>query len=46
MATTLEFLHRFKSAITDFLKKRKFTDRPGRRTKYHALETFQCCVVI
>jgi len=41
MATRLKFLQRFQSAITDFLKTRKFTDRPGHRTKYHALETFQ-----
>jgi hypothetical protein len=34
MATRLKFLQRFKSAITDFVKTRKFTDRPGHRTKY------------
>jgi hypothetical protein len=32
MATRLKFLQRFKSAITDFVKTRKFTDRPGHRT--------------
>ncbi len=35
MATRLKFLQRFKSAITDFVKTRKFTDRPGHRRKYH-----------
>jgi hypothetical protein len=35
MATRLEFLERFKSAITEFVKTRKFTDRPGHQTKYH-----------
>jgi hypothetical protein len=33
MATRLKFLQRFKSAITDFVKTRKFTDRPGHPTK-------------
>jgi hypothetical protein len=28
----LKFLQRFKSANTDFVKTRKFTDRPGHRT--------------
>ncbi len=35
MATRLKFLQRVKSAITDFVKTRKFTDRPGHTTKYH-----------
>ncbi len=35
MARRLKFLQIFKSAITDFLKTRKFTDRPGHRTKCH-----------
>ncbi len=35
MATRLKFLQRFKSAIIDFVKTTKFTDRPAHRTKYH-----------